>query len=124
MSSSGAYWNNEKDTGELYINKRDTDYNYDNTISYLYDKKMKKNSIILATHNSLSINTGIFYNQTMLNKSNQFEFGHLLGMKEKKYNNISDGKINVYIPYGPYYKMIPYLLRRLYENIDTIKYLK
>ena len=51
-----------------------------------------------------------------------FEFGHLMGMKENKYKNINY-PINTYIPYGPYNEMFPYLIRRLYENKDTIKYM-
>ena len=43
-------------------------------------------------------------------------------MKENKYNKV-EGNINVYIPYGPYNKMVPYLGRRLFENLDTIKYI-
>ena len=33
-------------------------------------------------------------------------------------------KVNVYIPYGPYTQMIPYLTRRMYENMDMLKYMK
>ena len=32
-------------------------------------------------------------------------------------------RIGTYVPYGPYREMIPYLGRRLYENIDSIKYI-
>ena len=45
-----------------------------------------------------------------------------MGMKENCYDKY-DLKVNVYIPYGPYKQMIPYLGRRLYENLDTIKYM-
>mgnify|MGYP001062682876 FL=1 len=44
-------------------------------------------------------------------------------MGENNYKNINKNSIHVYIPYGPYKEMIPYLMRRLYENIDTIKYM-
>lgn len=116
----GAYWNNDIDNS-LFKNKADTDNNYNKGISSIYDTAIYNNNIsaILATHNSDSINIGLEYNK---NKEFEFEFGHLLGMKENKYNSIEE-KINVYIPYGPYHKMIPYLGRRLYENIDTIKYM-
>ena len=30
---------------------------------------------------------------------------------------------SVYIPYGPYKEAIPYMMRRLYENMDSFKYL-
>ena len=120
----GAYWYQEKNTNELFIHKIDTDSNYNNMIEYLHTKNNSKISTILATHNTLSINQGVIYNQNTLDVTKHFEFGHLLGMKEKKYNkDIFDYNINVYIPYGPYHNMLPYLMRRLYENIDTIKYM-
>ena len=114
----GAYWNNDIDNS-LFKNKVDTDNNYNKSISLIYNNKKNNISAILATHNTNSIDRGIDYNK---NREFEFEFGHLLGMNENKYSSIN-GKINVYIPYGPYHKMIPYLGRRLYENMDTIKYM-
>ena len=77
--------------------------------------------IIIASHNKESINLGYLLNQ----QNKIFEFAHLLGMNEKKYNKLihNNENVNVYIPYGPYKYMIPYLTRRLYENLDTIKYM-
>ena len=114
----GAYWNSEHKQGHLYNEKKDSDNSYNLGILSLYENRDKNILPILATHNSESINLG-----QILNKNKHyFEFGHLLGMKENKYNQV-EGNINVYIPYGPYNKMIPYLGRRLFENIDTIKYI-
>ena len=116
----GAYWNSDKNNNNLFLNKLDTDMNYNTGILELFNEN--SNSInILATHNSESINLGY-----LLNKDKKvFEFGHLMGMKENKFNYLVDNNqiVNVYIPYGPYKYMIPYLTRRLYENLDILKYL-
>ena len=37
-------------------------------------------------------------------------------------NSIKKYRTASYIPYGPYIEMLPYLSRRLYENIDIMKY--
>ena len=114
----GAYWNSEKNDGHLFFNKFETDFNYNLGIYEIFKNNNNKILPILATHNTESINLG-----SLLNYEKQlFEFGHLMGMKESKYKNIKY-PINTYIPYGPYNEMIPYLLRRLYENKDTIKYM-
>ena len=62
--------------------------------------------------------------KTLNISNNIFEFAHLQGMNEKYYNTLSNTeKVYVYVPYGPYNEMIPYMIRRLYENMDMIKYL-
>ena len=114
----GAYWNSEYKEGHLFNHKKDSDISYNLGIIKLYENKSKNITPILATHNTESINLGQLLNE----ECNYFEFGHLLGMKESKYNQV-EGKVNVYVPYGPYNKMIPYLGRRLFENMDTIKYI-
>jgi|UniRef100_A0A6C0LKR3 proline dehydrogenase len=114
----GAYWNNESCDGHLFTNKKDTDISYNSGVMKLFYNNSKSLNV-LATHNTESINLGV-----LLNKENKkFEFGHLHGMKERAYKDLKEEIVNVYIPYGPYFKMIPYLIRRLYENIDTIKYM-
>lgn len=118
----GAYWNSDYESNKLLWTKQCTDFNYNRGILELADRN--SNSInILATHNNESINLGHLLN----NKYGKtvFEFGHLMGMRDKRFTKLVDeGQIvNVYVPYGPYKHMIPYLTRRLYENIDTMKYM-
>lgn len=121
----GAYHNEDKNKKKnndyvLYQNKEDTDMNFNKGILHIYNNPTNKYSII-ASHNNESINLC-----HLLNKENKiFEYAHLLGMNEKKYTKLVKEKenVHVYIPYGPYKYMIPYLTRRLYENIDTIKYM-
>lgn len=121
----GAYYNEDKNRRRnndyvLYQNKEDTDINFNQGILHIYNNSFNKYSII-ASHNNESINLC-----HLLNKEKKiFEYAHLLGMNEKKYDKLINQKenVNVYIPYGPYKYMIPYLTRRLYENIDTIKYM-
>ena len=119
----GAYWNSEKKLGTLYIDKYKTDINYDQGIIFISENNINTYNI-LATHNKSSINLGINLNK--FKKKKIFDFAHLAGMCEHIYNSkniLSNESIHVYLPYGPYTKMLPYLLRRLYENIDSIKYM-
>lgn len=117
----GAYWNTESPDGHLFTEKSDTDDSYNRGIMALYNVKSKmKPKVLLATHNDTSANLG-----RILNTQNRiFEFAHLQGMREKYYQTISDKEqVHVYIPYGPYREMIPYLTRRMYENVDMIRYM-
>ncbi len=113
----GAYWNTEQETGNLFLEKKDTDSNYNQAILDMFAHPYPRKKIFLATHNKLSSEIG----QTLSKKKNIFEFGHLQGMRENYYQQVSrEYPVSVYIPYGPYREMIPYLGRRLYENIGIL----
>ena len=117
----GAYFYNEKNNEQLFTNKEETDFNYNKSIIKLHNNNIYT---VLATHNHESINLGLLLNNYKSNNCNKFEFAKLLDMNINKYNSIKyDNNVNVYIPYGPYKEMIPYLIRRLFENLDTIKYM-
>lgn len=114
----GAYYNSEKYGAHLFKNKKDTDTNYNNGIIECLNYKKSYN--IVASHNKESIELAYKLNK----KDNIYSFAHLMGMNENYMNTIKkDNKVYTYIPYGPYSEMIPYLMRRLYENIDSIKYI-
>jgi hypothetical protein len=119
----GAYWKNECSQGHLFTNKNNTDKSYDGAVRFLTSNYNDKNYNILATHNCFSIVIGNCYNK--LYHKNVFDFAHLLGMNNNSYNIISNmnNNIHVYVPYGPYSEMMPYLVRRIYENLDMLKYM-
>lgn len=117
----GAYWHNEKNNGELYLKKNDTNNSYNQGILDIYNHNIINKNIILATHNEISAEIG----QTLNKNKDIFSFAHLQGMKENYYKKVSyKHKVHVYIPYGPYNEMIPYLLRRLYENLEILYTIK
>ncbi len=119
----GAYFHTEKDQGHLFTEKKFTDESYNKGILTIGENNFNTYTL-LATHNIDSIRLGYKYNQYA--KRSIFEFAHLMGMQEENYQDLADrgDKVNVYIPYGPYTQMIPYLTRRMYENTDMLKYMK
>ena len=115
----GAYYNAEKNEGHLFNYKGLTDNNYNHAVKFCYNNNLNYN--IIASHNIDSILLACKLNK----KKKVFTIANLLGMNEYNMNKISKAyNINLatYIPYGPYSNMLPYLTRRLYENLDQIKY--
>ena len=113
----GAYYNSEYKEDHLFTKKEDTDNNYDLAIIKCDEYKTIHN--IIATHNKKSITLAKDLNKY---NNNKFIIANLMGMNEHYMNKLNISKAT-YIPYGPYKEMLPYLSRRLYENIDSIKYM-
>ena len=123
----GAYMTEDKHEDVIYNTKEETDMNYNEASNIILQhiQKGKKISVIFATHNKTSfykIHDVICTNS--IDSSNIY-FATLMGMK----NELTDTCLKLdyntmkYVPYGPYHKTFPYLLRRLYENSSIIKHI-
>lgn len=96
--------------------KNDVDKNYNDTASILVGED--KTDLVVATHNIKSIlNVRNIMNSKVLHSN--IEFGYLMGFGDR-IRTVLDGsyKFLEYVPYGPVHVKIPYLLRRLEENIS------
>lgn len=105
----GAYYHQDKYTGMIHDTKEATDKAYDYAIDVLKAHHQDVGEVIFATHNMKS------FNKIKDLKNNNCYHASLMGFDEPF---ISNGHIKkmVYIPFGPYHKTYPYLMRRLYEN--------
>ena len=113
----GAYYNKE-DT-ELFEDKTDTDVNYNDAVKYLISNT--NNKICIATHNKDSIDYALSFKPGY-----NVSYAQLLGMGDSSTECLLNNNKTVfkYVPYGNVFDIYPYLLRRLYENIDMLKYMK
>lgn len=123
----GAYYNTDyKVGGVLFDNIEKTHHSYDSGSELILQfQKNIDNSIIFATHNSISINKIIDIANTKNLTKEYINFAQLLGMADKISNNIIKKGYSVYkyFPYGPMNYTLPYFSRRLYENYKIIKYI-
>ena len=121
----GAYISTDSRYKIIFNSKEYTDNNYNNLIK-LYFKNLKvyeKNELLIATHNKKSYDLGCKLIDENKSIKNQIYFATLLGMGDNicyDSNNLNKLK---YVPYGPFFETTPYLLRRLIENKDLIKYI-
>lgn len=112
----GAYYS--KYDNSLFKLKKNTDTNYNKAIEYLITNT--NNKICIATHNEKSVKYALSFKS-----GNNVSYAQLLGMGDKTTNYLINKNKPVfkYVPYGNFFDIYPYLLRRLYENYNIIKYI-
>jgi hypothetical protein len=112
----GAYLNSDHTSGMLFTDKYQTDFNYNEAIKLLIKENSKKSTNIIATHNKKSIK--LLNKLVNVNNKSNFEYAYLLGLlNEEEVNKLVSEYIskNIYLPYGEYKYMLPYLIRRYIE---------
>ena len=125
----GAYMEKERERATklnyndpIHKDKESTDYDFSMAVEYC----LKKNdfvSLCLGTHNEKSvlhlINLMIDY--SLRKNDSRIYFAQLLGMSDHISYNLAEQDYNVakYVPYGPIYEVIPYLIRRAEENTSV-----
>ena len=106
----GAYWHQDKNTDKLFRNKEDTDNQYNDAI----ELTSHLNNVLYATHNEKSL-------QKIPEGKKVCQ---LLGLKDKLSEEMTKThEVFKYVPYGNLYESVPYLTRRLYENISILKHI-
>jgi len=125
----GAYMEKERERAEekgykspIFDTKKDTDANYNNVVSYMFDH-LDNMAIFEGTHNEESSEYMMnLIESHNLNKNDpRIWFGQLYGMSDHISYNLSANGYNVakYLPYGPVRDVMPYLIRRAEENTSV-----
>ena len=118
----GAYYNQDHKYNILFDNIEETHEQYNNMALYLFENVKPNDKILIATHNSNSIDKCLS-NKHLLQNDNMLEFAQLMGMSDNLSKQIAiENKMFKYVPYGKLYESLPYLMRRFYENIEMIQY--
>lgn len=121
----GAYYHQDYKSGKLYQDIIYTHSNYNRAIKHVINNMhMNNNRLLIATHNVRSINLAMLEIKNN-DLKDRIYFAQLLGMNNKiGYEIVKAGFKNYkYLPYGNFYETYPYLIRRLYENYDILKYI-
>ena len=122
----GAYY--EYDKKNCFLLKQDTDENFnhaiDNIIEKMLSDKNDKLSLCVASHNNHSIEKTVQHIEIHPELANKISFALLLGFNNTMSKKLLSQNYTVYkyTPYGSFYETLPYLTRRLYENLDIIKH--
>lgn len=116
----GSYMKNSASKKHMFKNKQDTHDNYNIASKMILENIVRKTNIdvIFATQNKNSIDL-ILNNICKNNISTEnISFSNYIGYKMDitKFTNFNI-KLLRYIPCGPFYKTIPYLIKRYYNNL-------
>ena len=125
----GAYMEKERERATklnyndpIQNDKKSTDHDFSMAVEYCL-KNIAFVSLCLGTHNEKSvlhlINLMIDY--SLRKNDSRIYFAQLLGMSDHISYNLAEQDYNVakYVPYGPIYEVIPYLIRRAEENTSV-----
>jgi len=102
----------------IHFNKKVTDDNY-NAVVELVLRRADKFSLMVASHNENSIiSTAKLMEQYSIPKTGHVFFAQLLGMCDNITFRLAKAGYEVYkyVPFGPVFEVVPYLIRRAEEN--------
>ena len=120
----GAYLETDKKYNILFNKKIETDNNFNLALKRFMDEQYfnPHNNLMCATHNEQSIGM-LRYALQDCSYPDNFCFAQLLGFKDNITQELSE-KYHVYkyVPYGPFWETMPYLIRRFYENKEMLKH--
>lgn len=126
----GAYMEKERARAEekgypspICATKAQTDATFNKSVIYMVENLDNKMALFAGTHNEDSS----YMLMELLAKSNishndkRMWFGQLYGMSDNISYNLSNNNYNVakYLPFGPVYDVVPYLIRRAQENTSV-----
>ena len=125
----GAYMEKERERAlkKNYVDpiqkdKQSTDLDFSKAVEYCL-KNIDFVSLCLGTHNEKSVLhlINLMTEYSLRKNDSRIYFAQLLGMSDHITYNLSEQGYNVakYVPYGPIYEVVPYLIRRAEENTSV-----
>lgn len=122
----GAYMEKERERAQakgypspINATKELTDEHFDNAVRFCIDH-IDRVAVCCASHNENSANVTVdeMKKRNLPNNHPSVYFSQLLGMSDHISYNLAAAGYNVskYVPYGPVRDVMPYLIRRAYEN--------
>ena len=125
----GAYMEKERERAiklnyndPIQNDKKSTDHDFSMAVEYCL-KNIAFVSLCLGTHNEKSVLhlINLMSDYSLRKNDSRIYFAQLLGMSDHISYNLAEQGYNVakYVPYGPIYEVIPYLIRRAEENTSV-----
>jgi proline dehydrogenase len=122
----GAYMEKERERAEeegypspIQATKEDTDRDYDSALKYCAEN-IDSIAVMVGTHNeqSTKLFAELMEEYDIPHDHPHVHFAQLWGMSDNLTFNLAKHVYNVakYVPYGPFKKVLPYLMRRASEN--------
>lgn len=128
----GAYWDSETIEAKqknwtipVYLNKAESDANYEMCASYLLEN-YKHIRVALASHNVRTISAALVKAEQLGLPKNAYEIQMLYGMAEPIKKALADMgyRVREYAPVGELIPGMAYLVRRLLENTSNESWLR
>ena len=126
----GAYMEKERERAAqkgypspICATKAQTDATFNKTATYILENLNNKMALFAGSHNEES-NYMLIEKMRQLNvdhNDKRMWFGQLYGMSDNISYNLSKHNYNIakYLPFGPVYDVVPYLIRRAEENTSV-----
>lgn len=126
----GAYMEVERERAQqkgyrspICATKAETDETFNKSVSYMLANLDNKMALYAGTHNEESsyMMMRLMQENNISHNDKRMWFGQLYGMSDNISYNLANHDYNVskYLPFGPVFDVVPYLIRRAEENTSV-----